>query len=260
MEKACAINTILAVQNLSKTFQTRNGQVVQALSNVTFSIPKNSFICIVGPSGCGKSTLLRLMAGLEKSSTGTVTYRGNRQTAPRPEIGMVFQEYSLFPWLSVLDNITFGLGFTKVPANQHDAIGRDFLSLVGLDKYASAMPHELSGGMRQRVAIARALANNPDILLMDEPFGALDAFTRIQLQKRLLDIWERHKKTVVFVTHSVDEAVFLADTIYIMGTNPSCILDKLDVTMERPRTRDNPEFSRLLTSILHRLEQEDEDE
>ena len=250
----------LAARDVGKTFLTSSGQVIEALTGVDMDIPDNSFVCLVGPSGCGKSTLLRMMAGLDRCTQGALYYRGREQRSPRPEIGMIFQEYSLFPWLPVLDNVAMGLEFSGMGREARREKGMNYLELVGLAKYGNAMPHELSGGMRQRVAIARALANEPDILLMDEPFGAIDAYTRIRLQKKLLDIWQKHKKTVLFVTHSVDEAIFLADHIIVMGTNPGRILTRLEVPLERPRQRNHPEYARLLVTILELLEQTEEDE
>jgi ABC-type nitrate/sulfonate/bicarbonate transport system ATPase subunit len=246
----------LTAEGVSKTFATADGRRVDALSGVDLSVPENSFVCIVGPSGCGKSTLLRIMAGLDSCTKGAVLFRGAPQNTPRREIGMIFQEYSLFPWRSVQDNVAIGLEFSGVRAAQRRENALEYLELVDLSEFAKAMPHELSGGMRQRVAIARALANKPDVLLMDEPFGALDAYTRILLQKRLLGIWEKKRKTVVFVTHSVDEAVFLADRIVVMGTRPGTILTALDVDLPRPRPRDSLWYASLVANILGMLEQQ----
>lgn len=256
METAHALTPVLVAREINKTFVTNSGQVIQALDDINISVPDNSFTVIVGPSGFGKSTLLRIMAGLDQSTSGQILYRGETQEKPRKEIGMIFQEYSLFPWRNNIDNVCMGMEFAKTPAKTRTTKGYEYLKLVGLDKYAKAFPYELSGGMRQRVAIARALANDPDVLLMDEPFGAIDAYTRILLQKRLLDIWEKHRKTIVFITHSVDEAVFLADTILVMSPSPGKIVTRIDVTLPRPRQRDNPEYARLVGSILAMLEHE----
>jgi ABC-type nitrate/sulfonate/bicarbonate transport system ATPase subunit len=247
---------ILSLHGLGKTFITSSGQTIRALSGVNLAIAENSFVCIVGPSGCGKSTLLRMMAGLDSCTEGKLLFSGRPQEKPRREIGMIFQEYSLFPWRCILDNVAIGLEFAGAPARERREKSLEYLELVGLADYAKAFPHELSGGMRQRAAIARALANEPEVLLMDEPFGAIDAYTRILLQKRLLDIWEKRKKTVVFVTHSVDEAIFLADRIVVMGTRPGTIQVELEVGLSRPRQRDNPRYASLLTSILALLEQQ----
>lgn len=250
----------LSAENVGKTFASSDGRTITALSGVNLSIPENSFVCIVGPSGCGKSTLLRMMAGLDCCTDGNVLFHGREQARPRREIGMIFQEYSLFPWRNVLDNAAVGLELAGVGKKERREKGLAYLELVGLAEYAASMPHELSGGMRQRVAIARALANEPDVLLMDEPFGALDAYTRILLQKRLLDIWEKRRKTVVFVTHSVDEAVFLADRIVVMGTRPGTIIAETDVDIPRPRPRDNPRYASLVADILRLLEQQNHEE
>lgn len=256
METAHEVDYALTLQDVHKTFTTSTGQRINALKNISLEIPNNSFTVIVGPSGCGKSTLLRMVAGLERNTQGNILYHGAVQDRPRKEIGMVFQEYSLFPWRNILDNVCMGMEFSRKELKERQKKGIEYLELVGLGKYAKAFPHELSGGMRQRVAIARALANDPDVLLMDEPFGAIDAYTRIQLQKSLLDIWQKHRKTIVFITHSVDEAVFLADSIVVMSTNPGRILTQIDIDMPRPRQRDHPEYGKLLTSILDMLEQE----
>lgn len=251
---------VLSAQRLSKRFVLGSGQAVHALDRICLDVEENSFICIVGPSGCGKSTLLRIMAGLDQASAGAMLYRGRQQNRPRKEIGVIFQEYSLFPWRTALENAAFGPELSGRPLQERQSLGRRYLELVGLERYASAYPHELSGGMRQRVAIARALANQPDVLLMDEPFGALDAYTRIRLQKRLLGIWEKDRKTVLFVTHSVDEAVFLADRIMVMSSNPGRILTEIPVSLPRPRDRANPEYASLAASILDLLEGQSEEE
>lgn len=256
METPDTLAPVLQVQNLSRHFTTSNGQLVPALDGVDLAVPPRQFVCIVGPSGCGKSTLLRIIAGLEQSTGGEVLYQGKPQRQPRQEIGMVFQEYSLFPWRNILDNVALGLELAGVPRKERTRRGMDYLRLVEMETFASAYPYELSGGMRQRVAIARALANEPDILLMDEPFGALDAYTRILLQKRLLNLWEKNQKTVLFVTHSVDEAVFLADRIVVMSARPGKILTTLEVNMPRPRDRAQSEYGALVNNILNLLERE----
>jgi len=181
---------IIAIDGLSKSFTTEKGEHLLAVEEVSLTIPENSFTCIVGPSGCGKSTILRIAAGLEKATAGTVHYRSAPVTKPCGEIGLVFQEYSLFPWLTVLDNVAAGPEFAGVDKATRHQRAMEYLSMVGMEEFKDAHPHELSGGMKQRVAIARALANEPDVLLMDEPFGALDAHTRILLQRELLNVWE----------------------------------------------------------------------
>ncbi|MFA5618306.1 MAG: ABC transporter ATP-binding protein [Syntrophorhabdaceae bacterium] len=247
---------ILQVRDLGKTFETKKGMPVEALSGVTFDIDENDFVCIVGPSGCGKSTLLRMVAGLETMSSGRITYRGEEFLRSRKEIGMVFQEYSLLPWRCVLDNVALGPEFSGVSRQEREAAAMSFLKRVGMESFSRAFPHELSGGMRQRVAIVRALANDPDVLLMDEPFGALDAHTRILLQKELLRIWENNRKTILFVTHGVDEAIYLADRIMVMSARPGRILDMIDVDIERPRVRAHPSYGVLAERILSILENE----
>lgn len=248
--------SMLEIAGLTKNYCAENGTIVHALQGIDLDIAVNDFVCIVGPSGCGKSTLLRIMAGLEKETAGVARYLGKAIDRPTPQIGMVFQEYSLLPWRTVIDNVGLGPEFANMPKRQRQLLATEYLQLVGLEKFAQAYPHELSGGMRQRVAIARALANDPDVLLMDEPFGALDAHTRILLQKELLRIWERHRKTIVFVTHSVDEAIFLADRICVMSGTSGRIMEMIDVTMPRPRERSNPLYGQLAERILRMLEGE----
>ncbi|WP_421902735.1 ABC transporter ATP-binding protein [Maridesulfovibrio sp.] len=248
------LKQVIEINRLSKEYTTGTGNTVLAVDGISLQIPRNSFTCIVGPSGCGKSTILRIAAGLEESSAGTVHYNGNPVSKPCAEIGLVFQEYSLFPWLSVLDNVAAGPEFARVTKEKRYKDAKHYIRMVNMIDFKDAYPHELSGGMRQRVAIARALANEPDVLLMDEPFGALDAHTRILLQKELLKVWEMTRKTIVLVTHSVDEAVYLADRIVIMSSRPGRIHKVLDVEMERPRSRAMPEFGELTDYILKELE------
>jgi NitT/TauT family transport system ATP-binding protein len=247
---------ILSAERVGKTFRTSNGKSLEALRQVNLSIRENDFVCIVGPSGCGKSTLLRMVSGLETISSGRIVYRGESVNRSRKEIGMVFQEYSLLPWRTVLDNVALGPEFGGIPRKEREAKAMEYLRLVGMEPFSRTFPHELSGGMRQRVAIVRALANDPDVLLMDEPFGALDAHTRILLQKELLRVWETHRKTILFVTHGVDEAIYLADRIIVMSARPGRILETIDVDMSRPRDRAHPSYGRLAERILSILEQE----
>ena len=249
------MSNFIKIENIEKHFATENGQQFKALDKMNLDIKENEFICILGPSGCGKSTLLRIISGLDNTTSGNILFKGAIHTKPCKEIGMVFQNYSLMPWLSVLDNIALGLNFAKVSKNERRKTAMEYLDMIGMKEFAKAMPHELSGGMQQRVAIARSLANNPDVLLMDEPFGALDAYTRIVLQKELLRIWEHHKKTVIFVTHSVDEAVFLADKIILMDTKPGRIKKEITVDIERVRDRANPRYGQLTSELLAELEQ-----
>lgn len=246
---------VLIAQEVGKVFQTSNRELVEALQAVSITVPDNAFVCIVGPSGCGKSTLLRLFAGLEQPTSGLVSYRQQPISRPSAQIGMVFQEYSLLPWRTVADNVALGLEFAGLPQEERTARAADCLDLVGLIDFARAYPHELSGGMRQRAAIARALAVAPDVLLMDEPFGALDAHTRILLQQELLRVWERQRQTVMFVTHSVDEAVYLADIIIVMSKRPGKIKATIQVDMPRPRDRAIPRYGQLYSDILAMLDE-----
>lgn len=245
----------LQVNSVWKEYKTQHKAIVSALEDITLTVQQNDFVCIVGPSGCGKSTLMRLISGLEPASQGTITYRNKPITQPTAQIGMVFQEYSLLPWRTVLDNVALGLEFAGMDKSECQKKASEYLELVELADFARAYPHELSGGMRQRVAIARAMAVEPDILLMDEPFGALDAHTRILLQKELLRVWEVHKKTILFVTHSVDEAIFLADKIIIMSPRPGKIKEVVAVDMLRPRDRAMPRYGQLYSEILKKLDE-----
>ncbi|MFI8480209.1 ABC transporter ATP-binding protein [Pseudomonas sp. NPDC078700] len=228
----------LCVNNVSLRYNTPSGGVFTALDNVSLEVPDQQFAVIVGPSGCGKSSLLYLTAGLAEPSDGEIYVGGERVDGPGADRGMVFQSYTLFPWLTVRQNIEFGLKRKGMPAAQRKEIVDFYLNEVGLTPFADNYPKQLSGGMMQRVAIARALANDPQILLMDEPFGALDSQTRMQMQKLLLRIWEHSKKTVVFVTHDIDEAILLGDRVYVMGARPGRIKQILDVPITRPRDLD----------------------
>lgn len=245
---------VVQITDVDKTFITNKGETVEALRGISLEIRPNDFVCIVGPSGCGKSTLLRIVAGLEQATGGNVLYREAPVTKPTAQIGMVFQEYSLLPWRTVLDNVVLGLEFAGVDKKACTDKGAAYLEMVNLTEFAQAYPHELSGGMRQRVAIARAMAVEPDVLLMDEPFGALDAHTRILLQRELLRVWENHKKTVLFVTHSVDEAIYLADKIVVMSKRPGVIREEMTVTLPRPRDRAVPAYGQLYAKILQMLD------
>ena len=245
---------VVQITDVDKTFITNKGDTVEALRGISLDISSNDFVCIVGPSGCGKSTLLRIVAGLEQATGGNVLYRQAPVTKPTAQIGMVFQEYSLLPWRTVRDNVVLGLEFAGLDKNTCTSKGAEYLEMVGLTEFAQAYPHELSGGMRQRVAIARAMAVEPDVLLMDEPFGALDAHTRILLQRELLRVWENHKKTVLFVTHSVDEAIYLADKIVVMSKRPGVVREEITVTLPRPRDRAVPEYGQLYARILQMLD------
>jgi len=213
----------------------RRGLPTRALEPIDLKIADNDFVTIIGPSGCGKSTLLRLVAGLDQPTTGRILLNGKPVSAPGPDRGMVFQSYTLFPWLSVADNIAFGLREKGVPARERAKIVDEWLANVGLADFAQHYPKQLSGGMQQRTAIARALANDPAILLLDEPFGALDNQTRALMQELLLGIWERERKTVLFVTHDIEEAIFLASRVLVMTARPGRI--KADVIIDLPHPR-----------------------
>ncbi|CAM1377630.1 Nitrate import ATP-binding protein NrtD [Fretibacterium fastidiosum] len=247
---------LLRIEGLAKHFTSDQGRDVVALSDVNLSVKENEFVCIVGPSGCGKSTLLRILAGLELPSGGRALMKGVEIKGPGRERGMVFQEYSLMPWRSVEENVWMGPELLGRPTEERKAVAAHYIELVKLSGFERAFPHELSGGMRQRVAIARALMNDPEILLMDEPFGALDSHTRIILQKELLKIWQAHRKTILFVTHSVDEAVFLADRIVVMSARPGRIILEEPLDLPHPRRRDNAVYARTLENILTLLEAE----
>ena len=243
----------LIIENLSKVFAKGNDKFT-ALEDVNLTVKDGEFVTILGPSGCGKTTLLRIIAGLETYSSGTALLNGEVIVGPGPKRGMVFQEYSLFPWKTVLGNVMFGprmQGFSKEEAEVKAMI---YLNLVGLADFKNSYPYELSGGMKQRVAIARALANEPEIILMDEPFGALDAQTRNTLQNELLRIWQEEKRTIIFVTHSVDEAVFLSDRIVILSKRPGTIKKIVEINIPRPRDRTRPEENQIRNEVLRLLD------
>jgi NitT/TauT family transport system ATP-binding protein len=242
----------IAARDISMTFPTRSG-VVHALDHVTVEIEDGHFACIVGASGCGKSTLLNIMAGLIRPTSGTIAVGDRAVTGPGADRGMVFQSYTLFPWLRVRENIEFGPSLNGVAAGERRRIAESLLEEMGLAEFARAYPRELSGGMKQRVAIARALANNPDVLLMDEPFGALDALTRAGAQRFLTQIWEQHRRTIVFVTHDIDEAIYLGDTVFVMSRRPGRVKEVVQVDIARPRSLDDmgsPQFAELKRRIL----------
>jgi NitT/TauT family transport system ATP-binding protein len=246
---------LLEVKGVFKLFNA-NGNQMEALQNINLEIEENEFICFIGPSGCGKTTLLRIIAGLEEPSGGEILLEGRPIKGPGPERGMVFQEYSLFPWRTVLDNVAFGLELRGISKEERHKKARQYLKMVELERFEERYPHELSGGMKQRVAIARALVNDPKALLMDEPFGALDAQTRNIMQSELLRIWEEEKKTIVFVTHSVDEAIYLADRIVIMSARPGKIKDVIKIDLSRPRSRTSQDVNVIRDRILCDLRSE----
>jgi nitrate ABC transporter ATP-binding subunit len=243
---------ILRIDNLHKVYQASNGPV-EALRGIDLTIHKGEFVCLLGASGCGKSTLLRIIAGFEKASSGSVAVYGFEVNRPGPDRGMVFQDYALFPWLTVKENIAFGPTQRRLTSKEVAATTERFMAMVGLTAFADRYPHQLSGGMKQRVAIARVLANDTDILLMDEPFGALDALTRSKLQEELIDIWKATKLTVIFVTHSVEEAVLLADQVVVMTAGPGRIDCQVGIDLARPRDVSSPEFNALRRDVTRRL-------
>jgi NitT/TauT family transport system ATP-binding protein len=244
----------IQIQNLEKTFST--GQTVTALQNVNLEIKDNEFAVILGPSGCGKSTLLYLIAGFEKPTKGTIKLNNKIITKPDSDRGFVFQDFALYPWRTVLRNVTFGLEIKKVTREEAEKRAIKYIKMIGLDGFEHAYPHTLSGGMKQRVGIARALVYDPEVLLMDEPFGALDAQTRKHMQMELETLWEQTKKTVVFVTHSVIEAVYLADRVFVMTARPGTIKGIVDVNIPRPRDYTDEAFLHVREKILNLLETE----
>jgi NitT/TauT family transport system ATP-binding protein len=246
------MTALLEIKGLSKSFSVK-GKRFEALRDVNLSVGEEEFICLLGPSGCGKTTLLRIMAGLERPTSGAVLLDGVPIEGPGPQRGMVFQEYSLFPWRTIIDNVAFGLELQGVPKDERREKARRYIKAVGLEGFENSYPHELSGGMKQRVAIVRALVNNPRALFMDEPFGALDAQTRNVMQSELLRIWQEQQKTVVFVTHSVDEAIYLADRVVIMSARPGRISEVIDIDIPRPRVRTSAEVNRFRERILQDL-------
>jgi NitT/TauT family transport system ATP-binding protein len=248
------------ISHLCREFVRDDGDRVIALSDINLSIADDEFVSFVGPSGCGKTTLLRIIAGLDTATSGDVRVDGSLITGPGQKVGMVFQEYSLFPWRSVLSNVAFGLEMRGIAKDERNEIAKKFIALVGLSQFEQSYPYELSGGMRQRVAIARALATDPDLLLMDEPFGALDAQTRNHMQCELLDIWETKKKTILFVTHSCDEAVFLSDRVVVLSPRPGVIREIVNISISRPRDRTNKEFIDLRRHLLDMIEEEEREE
>jgi len=244
----------IALEAVSRHFAVHHGKSTHAaLENFNLTVEAGEFVAIVGPSGCGKSTLLDLVAGLTRPTGGAVSIDGATVTGPSLRCGIVLQGYALFPWRTVQENVEFGLEVKGLAKAERRRIASQFIELVGLTDFATRHPHELSGGMKQRVAIARALAFDPEILLMDEPFGALDAQTRESLQEELLRIWEQTNKTILFVTHSIDEAVFLADRVAIMSTSPGAVREIVPIDLPRPRTARGVRLSTEFGRIRHHI-------
>jgi NitT/TauT family transport system ATP-binding protein len=247
--------SILQISQVSKTFSTQ-GAVTQALLATDLTVNENDFITILGPSGCGKSTLLRMVAGLDTPTSGEIKLEGVRVTGPGADRGMVFQSYTLFPWLNVLENVCFGLREKGLALTEQHEIAHKFLKQVGLQDFANHFPKQLSGGMQQRTALARALANDPRILLMDEPFGALDHQTRELMQELLQDIWQSARKTVLFVTHDIDEAIFMGNRVMVMSARPGRIKCDLPIELPYPRhysVKTSPMFSELKAKLTEEI-------
>lgn len=242
---------MLSVNHLTKKYND-----FTALSDLSLDVNNGEFVCLLGPSGCGKTTILRMVAGLDISTEGELLLDGEKIIGVNKECGFVFQEYVLFPWRTVKGNIEFGPEVKGMPKEERERIAHHYIELVGLDGFENHYPRELSGGMKQRVGIARAYANNPKLLLMDEPFGALDAQTRNQMQSELLRIWENEHKSVLFVTHSVDEAVYLADRVVVLSARPGTVKQIFKNDLPRPRVRTSPEANALRNAILKSLESE----
>ena len=249
--KAHVASSKILAEHIDKIY-TSGKKSTKAIEDASIDIQDNDFVCIVGPSGCGKSTLLRMLAGLDFPTSGNIIVNDRKVTGPGPDRGMVFQTYTLFPWMSVEDNIKFGLKLKNMPKDKQEEIAKRYLKIIGLEKFAKSYPKELSGGMKQRVAIARALADQPEVLLMDEPFGALDPHTKSMMQLLMREIWEKEHPTVVFITHDIDEAVFLANKIYVMSARPGKIMKEVNVYLPHKRTlelKDSTEFIKIRKDI-----------
>lgn len=245
---------MIAIEHLSKRFKTAGGKDHTALSDINLTIGAGEFVSVIGPSGCGKSTLLYMVGGFVPPSDGAIRIDGRPVSGPGPDRGPVFQEFALFAWKTVIQNIAYGLHLQGKSRAEAGARATELLKMVGLERFANFYPKELSGGMKQRVAIARTLAYDPAILLMDEPFGALDAHVRTHLQRDLLRIWEDHRKTVLFVTHSVEEAVYLSDRIIVMAAGPGRIVRDIPIELDRPRARSELMFNRRYQEYVTEIE------
>jgi NitT/TauT family transport system ATP-binding protein len=246
------------VAEVSKIYGSATPNAVEAVSSVSFSVPRGQFVAILGPSGCGKSTLLMMVGGLEPVTAGHIAVDGSAMAGPRTSIGIMFQDATLLPWKSALDNVLFPIRILKRPLDAYRESARQLLERVGLDDFANKKPHELSGGMRQRVAICRALVSDPELLLMDEPFSALDAITRDEMNELLLDLWQQYTKTALFVTHSIREAVFLADRVLVMTRRPATIVGDLTIPFARPRPMaigESREFNEICGHLRERIEE-----
>ncbi|MDQ7820480.1 MAG: ABC transporter ATP-binding protein [Armatimonadota bacterium] len=245
----------LIIRNLSKVYSNPyTGEHVVAIEDVSLEIPPGEFVAILGPSGCGKTTLLNIVAGFLPPTRGEILLNGRRIQGPGPDRGVVFQSFALFPWKTVLENVAFGLKMRGVPRAERERIAREYIALVGLVGFENRYPHELSGGMQQRVGVARVLANNPDLMLMDEPFASVDAQTRMTLQEELSRIWEARRPTILFVTHDVEEAVFLANRVVVLTPRPARVRATVDVPLARPRRWqalvEDPDYKSLVARVL----------
>ncbi|PWB49659.1 MAG: ABC transporter ATP-binding protein [Candidatus Methanoperedenaceae archaeon] len=248
MGSAVHDNIKIAIRDVTKLYSNNSHSLI-ALDAINLEIMDGEFFCLLGPSGCGKSTLLNIMAGFEKPTDGKVLIEGGEIAAPNPRYVTVFQDYGIFPWRTVQENVEFGLEIKGIEVNERKKIAEVFIKMVGLVGFEMRHPIELSGGMKQRVSLARALAVNPEIIFMDEPFGAVDALTRMKLQEELVKIWREENKTIVFVTHDIDEAIYLGDRIAVMSSMPGRIKSLLDVPMNRPRLRTENDFLRIKEKI-----------
>ncbi len=246
----------ISIDGVAKTYTSRSGAAVEALKPLSLSIPAGEFLVIVGPSGCGKSTLLYMLAGFSAPTAGRILVEGDAISGPDIDRGMVFQSYALFPWLSVIGNVEFGLERKGIARGERRRIAMEYLQLVGLQEFADKQVNELSGGMKQRVALVRAFATNPSVIFMDEPFGALDALTRRFLQKELLRIWQEHRKTIVFITHSVPEAVALGDRVVVMTARPGRIKCVIPIDLPHPRDPTADDFRDIERRIFGELDEE----
>lgn len=243
-------NTKILIKNLTKVFKTEDGMSIEALYDINIDIKEKEFVSVIGPSGCGKTTLLSLVAGLLKPTSGSINVDGNEINGPGRDRGVIFQQDAVFLWRKVENNVAYGLQIAKIPKEERDRIVKHYLSLVGLEKFAKLYPKELSGGMRKRVALAMVLANNPKVLLMDEPFGALDYATKIKLQNELIRIWQKEKKTTLFITHDIEEAIFLGDRIIILVDGK--LADEYKIPFKRPRDdsiRFTDEFKKITNDL-----------
>ncbi len=246
------------IDNVSKRYTSNKDELVDALENINITIDSGRFVCFIGPSGCGKTTLLRLMEGFENPTEGTIKDDGKLVEKPSSDRGFIFQDYSLFPWLTVLENVTFGLDIAHVDEKESQKRALEYLESVGLKEFANNYPHELSGGMKQRVAIIRSIINDSKSMLMDEPFSALDIQTKRKLQRLLVDNWTKNNRTIVFVTHDVDEAVYLADEIVVFTKRPGTIKKIIENDIERPRDRNTSEFVEQVINVTQYIDESDD--